>query len=104
MTKDNIKHFIANDKENLLRTDEGVIAYWFKRMIYKLELLIEYKRKERKMIDKKEMIKGLANIYTDTQKEKERVLKQYIELDLKEKALKFDIERLSKEIYNESEV
>ena len=41
MTKDNIKHFIANDKENLLRTDEGVIAYWFKRMIYKLELLIK---------------------------------------------------------------
>ena len=56
------------------------------------------------MIDKKEVIKGLSTIYTDTQKEKECVLKQYIDLDLKEKALKFNIERLSKEIYNESEV
>ncbi len=56
------------------------------------------------MTDKKEIIKGLANIYIDTQKERDRVLKQYIELDLKEKGLKFNIERLSKEIYNESEV
>lgn len=40
MNKKQLKYFIATDTHNLLRGGENKIKYFFKKLLYKIELLI----------------------------------------------------------------
>ena len=41
MNKKQLKYFIATDSHNLLRYGENKIAYFLKKLLYKIELLIK---------------------------------------------------------------
>lgn len=40
MNKKQLKYFIATDTHNILRDGENKIFYFFKKLLYKIELLI----------------------------------------------------------------